>query len=205
MRAGTEVVMSAMAVSKSPEYPVRFELDYQEQVSRGLILVRWLLVIPQLLVVNVLSNLAAVLAFLAFWVILFKSRYPESIFRLVVGATRWQYNVCAYALFRDGPYPPFSFDAGAYPHLRYDVSRQERYNRWLPLVKWLIVVPHYVALGFLVFVGVFVWLFAVVAVVVTGRFPRGAFYYLVGVGRWGARVTAYILLQVDAYPPFSMR
>ena len=185
-------------------YPVRFEVAYPEHSSRGLILVRWLLAIPQLVIASLLSDLAQVLAFLAFWVILFTGRYPESMFRLVVGATRWQYNVYAYALFHDGPYPPFSFDDGAYPHLRYDVARQERYSRWLPLVKWLLVLPHLIVLVVLVVIGFFAWLVAVVAVVVTGRFPRGIFDYLVGVGRWCARVSAYVLLETDRYPPFSM-
>ena len=186
-------------------YPVRFAADYPEDCSRGLILVRWLLAIPQLVIANLLSDLAQVLAFFAFWVILFTGRFPEGMFRLVVGATRWQYNVYAYVLFHDGPYPPFSFDDGAYAHLRFDVTRQERYARLLPLIKWLLLIPHFIVVALLFLVGIFVWLYAVVAVVVTGQFPHGAFNYLVGVARWSARVTAYLLLMTDRYPPFSMQ
>lgn len=186
-------------------YPVRFDVAYPEDSGRGLILVRWLLAIPQLIVANLLQDLAQILAFFAFWVILFTGKYPESLFRLVVGATRWNYNVLAYVLFHDGPYPPFAFEEGVYPHLQYDVQRQEQYSRWLPIVKLLLLVPHFVVLVMLAVVAVVAWLFSLAAVVVTGRFPRGAFDYLVGVGRWGARVNAYMLLQVDAYPPFSLR
>ncbi len=186
-------------------YPVRFDVAYPEEGGRLLILVRWALAIPQLIIANLLQDLAQILAFFAFWVILFTGKYPESLFRLVVGATRWNFNVYCYVLFHDGPYPPFAFEDGVYPHLQYDVQRQQRYSRWLPLVKWLLVVPHFVVLALLAVVAVVVWLFSLAAVVVTGRFPRGAFDYLVGVGRWAARVNAYFLLQTDRYPPFSLR
>jgi hypothetical protein len=193
------------AMPPTVPYPVRFEVDYPAAPSRWLILLRWILAIPQLIVVEVLQSLAQVLALVAFVVILFTRQYPEPVFKIVVGATRWQYNVLAYILFHDAPYPPFSFDDGVYPHLRYDVARQLVYHRWLPLVKWLLALPHYVALAFLGVAAIFAWLAALVAVVATGRFPLGIFNFLVGVGRWNARVTAYLLLQVDRYPPFSLR
>jgi len=184
-------------------YPVHFELAYPENAGRLRILIRWILAIPQILVASILQDFAQLLAFLAFWVILFTRRYPEPLFRLVVGATRWNLNVMAYVLMHDGPYPPFSFDDGAYPHLSYDVQRATEYNRWLPLVKWLLVIPHLLVLALLVVVAILLWLYAAVVVVATGRFPRGVYSYLVGVGRWSARVTAYLYLQVDRYPPFS--
>ncbi len=187
-----------------PAYPVVFNVEYPEDPGRFSILIRWLLAIPQSIVASILTRLAQVLTFFAFFVILFTKRFPEGMFRLIVGAYRWQYNVTVYALFQPHPYPPFSMDAGAYPHFQYDVIRREEYNRWLPLVKWLLAIPHYIVLAFLAFVGVFVGFIAVILVVLTGRFPRWAFDYLVGLGRWSARVTAYVMLQVDAYPPFSM-
>jgi len=195
--------MVAMSDSIS-DYPVQFDVTYPGRVSRWKILVRWILAIPQLIVSNILRQFAQLLTVIAFFTILFTKQYPEGIFRLVVGASRWQNNVIAYMLFHDGPYPPFSFDDGACPYLRYDVQRQAQYNRWLPLVKWLLAVPHYVVLAVLVVFGLFVATWAVLVVIVTGTYPQGPFNYLVGVGRWGARVTAYVQLQVDQYPPFSM-
>lgn len=194
-----------MATQSASAYPAVYEVDYPDDPGRFSILIRWLLALPQWIVASLLTQFAQVLAFFAFFTILFTTRYPEGMFRLVVGAYRWQYNVSVYALFHPKPYPPFSFDDGAYPHFRYDVIRQEQYNRWLPLVKWLLAIPHYIAVAFLGFIAVPVAVIAVVAVVITGTFPRWAFDYLVGVGRWSARVTAYLLLQVDAYPPFSLR
>jgi hypothetical protein len=194
-----------MIAPTTAAYPVTFEVDYPDDPGQFSILIRWILAIPQMIVASILTRLAEVLAFFALFTILFTKRYPEGMFRLVVGAYRWQYNVTVYALFHPRPYPPFSMDAGTYPPFRYDVVRRDEYNRWLPLVKWLLAVPHYIVLVFLGFIGMFVGLIAVVAVVFSGTFPRWAFEYLVGLGRWSARVTAYaMLLQVDEYPPFSM-
>lgn len=188
-----------------PMYPVTFDVRYPDQPRRWMILVRWLLAIPQIFVASVLSDLAQLLAFLAFFVILFTRRYPESLFRLVVGCQRWQLNVMAYVLFHDGQYPPFSFDDGAYRNLTFRVERQEQYSRWLPLVKWLLAIPHLVIVALLGVAAVFAYLGIWVAVLVTGSYPRGLFDFVVGVGRWSARVTAYLYLLTDRYPPFSLK
>jgi hypothetical protein len=186
-------------------YPVRFDVEYPEGGNRWMILVRWILAIPQLIIADLLGNLAQLLAFFAFFTILFTRRFPRGMFSLAVGCLRWTYNVYAYVLFHDQPYPPFSFDAGRYPHLVFEVPPREEYSRWLPLVKWLFAIPHFVVLALLGLIGFFVYLYVIVAVLITGRYPRGAFDYLVGVGRWSARVGAYIYLLVDEYPPFSLK
>jgi hypothetical protein len=77
-------------------------------------------------------------------------------------------------------------------------------NRWLPLVKWLLVIPHFIVLFFVAIGAFFVAIFAFFAVLFTGRWPRGAFDYMVGTLRWAYRVAAYYHLMVDPYPPFSM-
>lgn len=79
-------------------------------------------------------------------------------------------------------------------------------NRWLPLVKWLLAFPHYIVLFFLVIGAFFAVVIAWFAILFTGRYPRGLFDYVVGVGRWTQRVGAYaFLLVTDRYPPFSLR
>ncbi len=85
-----------------------------------------------------------------------------------------------------------------------EITYPPELNRWLPLVKWLLVIPHYIVLAFLGIGAFFVIVFAFFAVLFTGRFPRGAFDYLVGVQRWAYRVSAYHLFMTDAYPPFSL-
>ena len=90
-----------------------------------------------------------------------------------------------------------------YP-VQLEISYPSELNRWLPLVKWLLVIPHFFVLLLLGIGAFFVIVFAFFAVLFTGRFPRGAFDYLVGTLRWAYRVVAYYHLMVDAYPPFSL-
>jgi hypothetical protein len=87
---------------------------------------------------------------------------------------------------------------------RLEVSYPEELNRWLPLVKWLLIIPHFFVLAFVALGAFFVAIFAFFAVLFTGRWPRGAFDYLVGTARWVYRVIAYFHLMTDAYPPFSL-
>ncbi|MCD6016289.1 MAG: hypothetical protein K0R88_2373 [Solirubrobacterales bacterium] len=99
------------------------------------------------------------------------------------------------------PTPPPGGDR--YP-VRVDAQRQEEYHRFLPLVKWLLAFPHYIVLFFLAIGVIFVKIIAFFAVLFTGRYPRGMFDYVVGVLRWSWRVTAYVYLLRDEYPPFSL-
>ncbi len=94
------------------------------------------------------------------------------------------------------PSPPYS--------AALEVSYPAELNRWLPLVKWLLVIPHFVVLTFVGIAAFFVGVYAFFAVLFTGRWPRGAFDFIVGTIRWFYRVAAYFHLMVDEYPPFSM-
>lgn len=186
------------------DYPLRFEIQYPEGGNRFLILVRWLLAIPHVIVLGLLGIVAGVLSLIAWFAILFTGRYPEGMFRFVVGVLRWNANINAYILFHDA-YPPFSMAAGAYPPMLYEIEAQDTYSRGLIFVKWLLVIPHLIVLYFLQIIGLFVGLAMVVAVLFTGVYPRGMFDFLVGIGRWSARANAYVYLLTDQYPPFSMR
>lgn len=89
--------------------------------------------------------------------------------------------------------------------VEFDIVYPDELDRWLPLVKWLLAIPHYFALFFLGIGALFVGFFGFFAVLVLGRWPRGAWEYLVGVYRWSARVTAYVHLMTDVYPPFMLQ
>jgi len=193
------------AVAGAPGYPLRFDIEYPEQLSRWLIFVKWLLAIPHFLILYALSAVANVITFIAFFAILFTGRYPRGLFDFVVNIYRWQENVFAYyGLFRD-EYPPFSWEAGKYP-VTFEVDYPESLSRWLIFVKWLLAIPHIIVLFFLYIVALVVWVIVWFAILFTGRFPRGLFDFLVGVSRWGLRVNAYaFLLMRDDYPPFSLR
>jgi hypothetical protein len=101
------------------------------------------------------------------------------------------------------PPPPAASSTADYPvHL--DIDHQAEYSRFMPLIKWLLAIPHYIALIVLGIVALFAILFSFFAVLFTGRYPPGLFDFVVGVHRWGLRVGAYVLLMVDPYPPFSL-
>src|SRR3990170_1227284 len=197
--------MSAeVAAAGAPGYPLRYDVEYPENLSRWLIFVKWLLAIPHLFVLYVLGAVAGICTFIAFFAILFTRRYPRGLFDFVVNVNRWNANVGAYVgLLRDD-YPPFSWEPGQYA-VTYEVDYPEELNRWLPLIKWLLAIPHYIVLLFLL-IGVYVALIiAWFAILFTKRFPRGLFDLIVGVARWQYRVNAYTGLLRDEYPPFSLR
>lgn len=198
-----------MVVDAAPQeagsgYPVRFDVEYPESLSRLLIFVKWLLAIPHLMILYALGTVAYVLTIIAFFAILFTKKFPQGMFELVVNIQRWNANVYAYfGLLRD-EYPPFSWDPGEYP-VKYEVDYPEEMSRWLPLVKWLLAIPHLIVLAVLFIAAFVVWTIAWFVILVTGKFPRGMFDFIVGVTRWQYRVNAYIYLLCDEYPPFSLK
>lgn len=194
----------AIPAAGAAGYPLRYEVQYPEELNRWLIFIKWLLAIPHFIIIYALSAAANVVTFVAWFAILFTKRYPRGLFDFVVNVNRWNANVGAYAgLFRD-EYPPFSWEQGEYP-VTYEVEYPEELSRWLIFVKWLLAIPHFIVLG-LLYVGAFVaWLIAWFAILFTKRFPRGLFDFVVGVLRWNYRVSAYVNLLRDEYPPFSLR
>ena len=136
--------------------------------------------------------------------ILFRQKYPRWWFDWNLELTRFSSRVAAYAALLDDRYP--STDEHQYVRLeiRYpDVPRE--LNRWLPLVKWFLAIPHYIVLAFLVLAAFVCVVIAWFAILFTARYPRGLFDFVVGVARWGLRVEAYaLLLATDRYPPFSL-
>jgi hypothetical protein len=105
-------------------------------------------------------------------------------------------------------YPPFDFEVVAADNgldvARLDVTPPAELNRWLPLVKWLLVIPHLFVLLFLLIGAFFAYVVAFFAVIFTGKWPEGIRKYVVGVSRWAYRVSAYFMLLTDEYPPFSL-
>jgi hypothetical protein len=184
-------------------YPLVFDVEYPQELSRWLILVKWLLAIPHWIILYALGAVAGIMTVLAWFAILFTGRYPKGMFNFVVGVYRWNYNVLAYAALLRDDYPPFSLSAGQYP-LTFDVEYPERLSRLLIFFKWLLIIPHLIVL---VLLGIVYWITLVIAwfaILFTGRYPKGLFNYGVGLLRWGARINAYYMLMRDDYPPFSL-
>jgi hypothetical protein len=189
----------------APDYPVRYDVEYPERLSRWKIFLKWLFAIPQFIVLYLLGIVLSVMIFIAFFAILFTKKWPRGMFDFAVQIQRWTANVKSYVLLERDEYPPFSGDTGEYP-LTYEVDYDEDLSRWMIFVKWLLAIPHYIVLVFLAIAAYVVVIIAFFAILFTGRYPRGLFDFNVGVFRWYSRVYAYsYLLMTDRYPPFSLK
>jgi uncharacterized membrane protein len=140
----------------------------------------------------------------ALLMVVFRQKYPRWWFDFNLELTRFSSRVFAYVALMSDRYP--STDEEQYVHLELDYPNVERdLNRWLPLVKWLLAIPHYVVLVVLGIAAILGVIFAWFAILFTGRYPRGIFDFVQGVMRWVLRVQAYaFLLVTDRYPPFSL-
>ena len=197
--------MSEMAVAApAPGTPIQFDVEYPEELSRLLIFVKWLLLIPHFFILYALGAVHAVITLIALFAILFTTKYPEGLFKIALGILRWQANVNAYFLLQRDEYPPFSWDAGEYP-LTLEVEYPDTLNRWAPLYKWLLAIPNMIVLVVLGFVAYILVFFSWFAILFTGKFPSGLFDFVVGTQRWSLRLNAYIYLMRDEYPPFSLK
>lgn len=136
--------------------------------------------------------------------IVFRQRYPRWWFDFARELTRFSARVGAYLGLLTDRYPSTEDEQSV--HLEIDYPDAERdLNQWLPLVKWFLAIPHYIVLLFLAVGALLAVVIAWFAILITGRYPRTLFDYVVGVGRWGLRVQAYaFLLVTDRYPPFSL-
>ena len=195
--------MAATMASPASPYPVQFDVEYPQKLSRLLIFVKWLLAIPHFIVLIGLAMAMYVVSFIVFFSILFTKKYPEGLFKFAVGVNRWSYNLSAYTgLLRD-EYPPFSMDAGSYP-VTYNVEYPLELSRWLIFIKWLLILPNALVYILVAIVAYFTTMIAWFAILFTGTYPRGLFNFYVGMLRWGARLNAYTGNLTDQYPPFSL-
>ena len=136
--------------------------------------------------------------------ILFRQKYPRWWFDFNLQLTRFSTRVSSYLALMSDRYPSTDDEQSVHLELQYpDVKRD--LNRWMPLVKWFLAIPHYIVLVFLVIASVLAVIVAWFAILFTGRYPRGIFNFVEGVMRWGLRVEAYsMLLITDKYPPFRL-
>jgi hypothetical protein len=188
------------------DYPVRFDVEYPERLSRWKIFVKWILAIPHFIIVALLVSVAGILEFIAFFAVLFTKKWPRGLFDFTVQIYRWAANVYAYdpLLLRD-EYPPFSGEAGQYP-VTIEIEYDENLSRWQIFVKWLLAIPHVIVLAFLGLAAFVAVVIAFFAILFTGRYPRSLFDFVVGTVRWWFRVQAYAFwFMTDRYPPFSLK
>ena len=201
-------------------YPVQYSVDYPDRpLNRLTTFFRLFMVIPIAIVIalikggdyaygggrgSVALGAAGLVVLPTLLLILFRQKYPRWWFDWNLALMRFSARVGVYLALMEDRYPSTDEQQAVHLEFPYPDARNEL-NRWLPLVKWLLAIPHYVVLFFLYIAAFFVVIAAWFAILFTGRFPRWMFDYLVGVGRWSNRVIAYAhVLVTDRYPPFRL-
>jgi hypothetical protein len=206
----------------APLYPARLDIEYQDRpLNRLTTFFRIFTVIPILILlasitgysntygagsgsVTVVVSGTGLLVAPVFLMILFREKYPRWWFDWNVQFVRFLARIEVYLYLIDDRYPSTDEEQAVRLDLDYPDVRNDL-NRWLPLVKWFLAIPHYIVLFFLYIGAFFVVVISWFAILFTGRMPRWAFDYLLGVGRWHLRVAAYaFILITDRYPPFSL-
>lgn len=216
--------------TQSESYPARLDIDYPEKLDRVTTFFRLIWAIPILIILSVLSatsystvtvikvtgervteitksggGIIAGLFFATLLMILFRERYPRWWFDFAREFTRFETRIGAYLGLLTDKYPSTVDEQSVHLDIDYPDVKEDL-NRWLPLVKWFLAIPHVIVLIVLAIGAIFAVVIAWFAILFTGRYPRGLFDYVVGVTRWGLRVQAYAaLLVTDRYPPFSLR
>jgi len=203
-------------------YPARLTIDYPDRdLDRVSTLLRLVYVIPIAVVLALIGGAAfggtageggaragafggSLLVLPVLLMILFRQKYPRWWFDFNLELTRFSTRVVSYLALMSDKYPSTDEEQSVHLDLDYPTVTEDL-NRWLPLVKWLLAIPHHIVLIFLGLAAVVAVIAAWFAVLFTGRYPRGLFDFVEGVLRWALRVEAYaFLLVTDRYPPFSL-
>ena len=194
-----------MAQAES-EYPMQFSVDYPDRpLNRLTTGFRVLTAIPIAVVLYaIVAGGSSVLFFPVLLLIVFRQKYPRWWFDWNLALMRFQSRFSAYALLLTDEYPSTEDEQSVHLAFPYPDAETDL-NRWMPLVKWLLAVPHYIVLAVLSIVAVVVVVVTWFAILFTGRYPKDLFDFMVGVLRYGSRVAVYaFLLTTDRYPLFRL-
>ncbi len=204
-------------------YPVGFSVDYPDRdLDRLTTAFRIFTIIPIAIVLGTIGGYSTTwegasgsattvavggtgLLFLPpLLMIVFREKYPRWWYDWNRELLRFMNRVCVYLVLMEDRYPSTDDQQAVHLDFAYPDAR-EGLNRWLPLVKWFLAIPHYIVLFVLDIAAIVVVIFSWFAIVFTGRYPRGAFNYVEGVIRWHNRVVGYaFILVTDRYPPFRL-
>jgi hypothetical protein len=213
---------SSSQMTGEPAYPVRFSVEYPDrELNRLTTAFRLIVAIPILIVAGSIggheeafgvgrhagtigAGLGGLLFLAPLLMILFRQKYPRWWFDWNLELLRFSNRVGVYLALMDDRYPSTDERQAVALDFPYPDAKQGL-NRWLPLVKWLLAIPHYILLVFLWIAAVVSVLIAWFAILFTGRYPRGLFDFVLGVFRWTNRVVGYaFILVTDEYPPFRL-
>jgi hypothetical protein len=206
------------------DYPVQYTVDYPDrELNRVSTAFRIFVAIPIVIVVasvdgggdysswhgaqqgGTFALGAGGLLFLGpLLMILFRQKYPRWWYDWNRELLRFTNRVGVYIALMDDQYPSTDEEQSVHLEIPYPDAQRDL-NRWLPLVKWFLAIPHYIVLVFLVLAAFICVVISWFAILFTGRYPRGLFEFVLGVGRWANRVSAYaFILVTDQYPPFRL-
>ena len=190
-----------MASEPMDSYPLTYDVEYPEQgVGRVSTLFRLFLIIPSWIVDGLLAGTTTLPLVL---MLLFRKKYPRWWFDFNLERARFSARVGVYSALMTDQYP--STDETQSVSLDFEYPDPSELNRFLPLLKWLLALPHHVILYVFSLLSLAVTVIAWFAIILTGKYPRALFGLMVGFQRWSWRVTAYTaLLITDRYPPFRM-
>ena len=222
----------ALNQSTTPGYAARLQIDYPEKLDRTTTFFRIFWIIPIAIILTLISGagetvtntiildqagrviertqesaggLVSGIAAATALMILFRQRYPRWWFDFQRELTRFGARVGAYFMLLTDQYPSTIEEQSVHLEIDYPDAKNGL-NRWMPLVKWFLAIPHYIVLAFLGVAAFFAMGIAWLAILFTGEYPRSLFDFIVGVMRWGLRVNAYaFLLVTDQYPPFNLQ
>jgi hypothetical protein len=197
-----------MATQQAP-YPVQFSVDYPDRsLNRLSSALRLIVAIPIAVVYAVVaggeSGAGGLLVFGPLLMILFRQKYPRWWFDWNLQLWRFGNRLAAYLALMDDRYPSTDEEQSVHLEVAYPDAARDL-NRWMPLVKWLLAIPHYLVLFFLYIAVLVTVIIAWFAILFTGSYPRSLFDFAEGVLRWSNRVEAYAFLMLtDVYPPFRL-
>jgi hypothetical protein len=203
-----------MNAQAAPPYPLTFSVDYPDrELNRVTTGFRIILAIPLLLLLALFGKgqfgghpvSAGLLLFLPVLALLvLRHKYPRWWFDFNLLLTRLEARIYSYVFLLRDEYPSADEEQAVHLDIVYPDAKNDL-NRWAPLWKWFLAIPHYIVLLFLYIAAVVVVIIAWFAILFTGRYPHGLFDFVVGILRWSLRVAAYaFLLVTDRYPPFSL-
>ena len=183
-------------------YPVQYSVEYPESSSRLKALFRLILVIPIAVIYILVSGINGALFPAVLLMLLFRKKYPRWWFDVNLEVERFTARCGAYLFLLRDEYPSTDEQQAVQLDIEYP-DAQTDLNRGLPLIKWLLAVPHWIIIWVLSYVFAIVAVISWIAIIITGKHPRPLFDFLVGYGRWAYRTISYaILLTTDRYPPF---
>lgn len=220
--------MDPDSFAPTDRYALTYDIDYPDGLDRVTTFFRLLWIIPIGIIYSLLSassyttkvvtegneivgtvtwstgGIVGGLAAATGLMIIFRQKYPRWWFDFAAEFTKFATRIAAYLMLQTDFYPSTDEEQTVHIDITYPDAAKDL-NRWMPLVKWLLAIPHFFVLAFLIIGAMFAIVVAWFAILFTGRYPKGVFEYVTGVTRWTLRVHAYaVLLVTDEYPPFRL-